>query len=97
MYYIPVRIASTGSSLDALHAGTIPEINPIVTATADPKTILPKESTNLKSPVIEDAIIDTTQTKNNPIKPPINAKITASNKNWKRINLFLAPNDFEYL
>ena len=52
------------------------------------------ESTNSKSPVKLEAINETINTKNNPINPPITERITASNKNWKRINLFFAPNDF---
>lgn len=94
MLYIPVLIASTGSNLDAEIAGSIPDIKPIAALIAVPTSIFHGESTNSKSPVNCDAKIETINTKNNPIKPPITAKITASNKNWNKINLFLAPNDF---
>ena len=39
-FYIPVRIASTGSNLAAVIAGKIPEINPIKAANPVPKTYL---------------------------------------------------------
>ena len=51
MSYIPVLIASTGSSRDAEIAGTIPEIKPITAETAVPINMFQGDSTNLKSPV----------------------------------------------
>ncbi len=79
--YIPVLIASTGSSLDAEIAGKIPETNPIPAEIAVPINIFHGDNTNSKSPVNDEAIIETIKTRNNPIKPPITASITASNKN----------------
>ena len=82
--YIPVLIASTGSNFEAEIAGRIPEIKPIAAEIAVPMNIFQGESTNSKSPVKLDAIIETIKTKNSPINPPITERITASNKNWKR-------------
>ena len=62
-------------------AGIIPEINPIIVESTNPKIILPADKTNSKSPVKFDATIATIHTNTNPINPPITAKITASNKN----------------
>lgn len=61
--YIPVRIASTGSSLAAEIAGMIPEINPIMAETKVPINMLKGDNTNSKSPVNWDAISATIQTK----------------------------------
>lgn len=91
--YIPVLIASTGSSFEAEIAGRIPDIKPINPASSVPKRIFPIPKTNSKSKTFVNttAII---QTKNKPIIPPITDSITASNKNWNKIKRFLAPNDF---
>ena len=86
-------MASTGSNLDAEIAGKIPEINPINAANPVPKITFPTPKTNSKSKAFVN-IIEIIQTRNNPIKPPITDKITASNRNWNNINRFLAPNDF---
>ena len=87
-------MASTGSSLDAEIAGIIPEINPIAADIIVPINMFVGESTNSKSPVKLDAIMDAINTRNKPIRPPIIAKITASNKNCSKMNLFFAPSDF---
>ena len=79
--YIPVRIASTGSKLEAFIAGKIPETNPIAAAITVPIIILKGDKTNSKSGVNAEAMRDATNTKSNPIIPPINARIMASNKN----------------
>ena len=78
--YIPLLIASTGSNFEAEIAGIIPEINPINAANPEPNNILAALKTNSKSRAAESqmAII---QTKNIPTIPPINERITASNKN----------------
>ena len=91
--YIPVLIASTGSNFDAEIAGRIPEINPIPAAKEVPKSILEKLKTNSKSSAFVRTIA-IIQTNNNPITPPKRDKITASNKNWYNIKLFLAPKAF---
>ena len=86
-------MASTGSKLAAEIAGKIPDSNPIKAARLVPNRIFPNPRTNSKSKALvkTKAII---QTKNNPIKPPIRERIIASNKNWNKINRFLAPKDF---
>ena len=78
--YIPVLIASTGSSLDAAIAGRIPEIKPINAANPVPRRMLPIPRTNSKSKALVKikAII---QTKIKPIIPPIKQSIIASNRN----------------
>ena len=79
-FYIPVRIASTGSNLAAVIAGKIPEINPIKAANPVPKNTLPILNTNSKS----KALVSTTeiiQTNNKPTAPPITESITASKRN----------------
>jgi hypothetical protein len=81
LFYIPVLIASTGSSLDAEIAGRIPAISPITAETIVPINILVGDNINSKSPVNCDARIETENTRTNPINPPIIAKIIASNKN----------------
>ena len=78
--YIPVLIASTGSSFEAEIAGRIPEINPIKAARPVPNRILPIPRTNSKS----NTLVKTTeiiQTNKSPIIPPIIESIIASNKN----------------
>ncbi len=79
-FYIPVLIASTGSSFEAEIAGRIPETRPMNIAKPVPNMTFPKLRTNSKSNAFVNpkAII---QTKNNPIKPPIKHKMIASNKN----------------
>lgn len=74
-------MASTGSNFEAEIAGIIPEINPITAETAKPTNIFQEESTNSKSPVNCEAAIEPNQTNPNPTRPPITARITASNKN----------------
>ena len=91
--YIPLRMASTGSNLDAEMAGRIPEIRPITAANDVPRRILPSPRTNSNSSALVKTMV-MSHTKNRPITPPITQRITDSNKNWKRINLFLAPSDF---
>lgn len=49
--YIPVLIASTGSNRDAINAGIIPAISPIIVAENIPQKILEVERINSKSPV----------------------------------------------
>lgn len=78
--YIPVRIASTGSNLEAEIAGKIPEIKPIKTDKPEPNNILNALSTNSKSKALVK-IMAIIQTKTIPNNPPNMAKITASNKN----------------
>lgn len=80
IYYIPVLMASTGSSLEAAIAGRIPEISPIIAAKPVPKRIFPSPNTNSKSNAFVKikAII---QTINKPIIPPSTESIIASNKN----------------
>jgi len=51
MNYIPVLIASTGSSLEADIAGITPEIRPISVESEKPKNIFQKDRTKLKEPV----------------------------------------------
>ena len=78
--YIPVRIASTGSSLEAVIAGRIPDINPINAASPVPKKIFAILRTNSNS----NTLVKTkaiAQTNNKPIIPPITERIMASNKN----------------
>ncbi len=80
MIYIPVLIASTGSNLDAVMAGKIPEISPIIAAKLVPRNTLLILNTNSKS----IAFVNTTdiiQTKSSQTAPPITERITASNKN----------------
>ena len=80
MIYIPVLIASTGSNLEAVMAGKIPEISPIIAAKLVPSNTLLILNTNSKS----IALVNTTdiiQTKSSPTAPPITERITASNKN----------------
>jgi hypothetical protein len=79
-YYIPVRIASTGSSLEAVIAGRIPDINPIAAANPVPKTIFVILRTNSKSNTLVK-IMAIAQTNNKPMIPPIRERIMASNKN----------------
>ena len=79
-------MASTGSNLDADIAGKIPAIKPINIANPEPNIILLKLSTNSKSSNLVNPIA-INKTNSIPIKPPIKQRITASNKNWKRINL----------
>lgn len=87
-------MASTGSSLEAEIAGIIPAIKPITAETAVPMNIFQGERMNSNSPVNWEAPIDANQTRNNPINPPITESITASKRNWNRMNLFFAPSDF---
>lgn len=93
--YIPVRMASTGSNCEAEMAGKIPETNPINAAKEVPRMIFPRLSTKSKSATC-DKMNAVTQTKKIPMMPPKTDKITASNKNWNKMNLFLAPSDFEF-
>jgi hypothetical protein len=51
-----VRIASTGSSLEADIAGIIPLISPIPAAIAVPINMFQGDRTNSKSPVKDEAI-----------------------------------------
>jgi hypothetical protein len=78
--YIPVLIASTGSSFEAEIAGRIPDIKPIMAANKVPNRTFPILRTKSKSNTLvnTNAII---QTKNKPIIPPITDNIMASNKN----------------
>ena len=78
---MPVRIASTGFKRDAEIAGRIPAINPMTEETTDPINIFAGDSINSKSPVNWEANLKTKNTRIIPIKPPIIARITASNKN----------------
>ena len=73
-------MASTGSNFEAEIAGIIPEINPIKAAKPEPNIILAALNTNSKSNA-DDKINAIIHTKNIPTIPPINDKITASNKN----------------
>ena len=77
---MPLLMASTGSNLEAVIAGIIPEINPINAANPEPNNILEALNTNSKSSALESTIA-IIQTKNIPTNPPIKDKITASNKN----------------
>ena len=77
---MPLRIASTGSSFEAVIAGIIPETKPIKAAKPEPNNIFEVLSTNSKSKTLDNTIA-IIQTKNIPINPPINDNITASNKN----------------
>lgn len=77
---MPLRIASTGSSFEAVIAGIIPEIKPIKAAKPEPNNMFEVLSTNSKSKALDNTIA-IIQTKNIPINPPINDNITASNKN----------------
>jgi hypothetical protein len=79
--YIPVRIASTGSKRDAEMAGITPETSPMIVDNINPKNMLPGDNTNSKSPEKDEAMSETIQTKPKPTKPPMTAKMTASNKN----------------
>ncbi len=79
--YIPVLMASTGSSREAEIAGIAPDINPIKDESPNPKKIFPKDKTNEKSSSVALTTIEINQTKITPIKPPNNDKIIASNKN----------------
>ena len=78
--YIPLRIASTGSNFEAEIAGIIPAIKPIKAAKPEPNNIFEVLKTNSKSNAL-DKTIAIIQTKNIPIKPPINDNITASKRN----------------
>ena len=78
--YIPLRIASTGSNLEADIAGTIPAIKPMNAATPEPNNIYYVLNTNSKSRA-ELKIRAIIQTKNIPTIPPITDSIIASNKN----------------
>lgn len=80
-FYIPVRIASTGSRREAEIAGITPESKPINVAKAKPKKILKNESTKVKSSTAALAPSDTNHTKIIPTTPPRTERITASNKN----------------
>ena len=77
---MPLLIASTGSNFEADIAGIIPDIKPIKAAKPEPSNIFAALKTNSKSNA-EDRIRAIIQTKNMPTIPPINDKITASNKN----------------
>ena len=78
--YIPVLMASTGSSLDALMAGRIPEMRPIMAAKPVPKRIFPSPKTNSNSNT-RDIIMAISQTIIMPIIPPSTERIMDSNKN----------------
>ena len=78
--YIPLLIASTGSSFEAVIAGRIPEISPMIAAKLVPKRILPKLKTNSKSNTLVK-IIAIIHTNNKPIKPPITQRMIASKRN----------------
>ena len=80
LFYIPERIASTGSNLEAEIAGKIPEIKPITIDKLEPKIIFEVLKTNSKSKALVK-IMAIIQTNKIPINPPNMAKITASNKN----------------
>ena len=80
LFYIPLLIASTGSSLEAVMAGKIPESNPINAARLVPKIMFPVLKTNSKS-INLVRIMAIIHTKKNPINPPIMQRIIASNKN----------------
>ena len=79
--YIPVRMASTGSNLDAESAGKTPDINPINVDKENPINIFQKDKTNSKSSTAKEATIEIIHTNSSPINPPITARIIASNKN----------------
>jgi len=78
--YIPLRIASTGSNLDAVIAGIIPETKPIIPDNPVPSIILSRLKINSKSKTLV-TMRAIPQTINKPIIPPITDKIIASNKN----------------
>lgn len=77
---MPLRIASTGSNLEAEMAGIIPATNPIKAANPEPNNMFDALNTNSKSNVFDNTMA-MIQTKNIPINPPINDKMMASNKN----------------
>lgn len=89
-----MRIASTGSNLDADKAGNIPETNPIVLAINMPMDILNGDNIKVKLGTKAFNPINPKKTIIIPINPPNTDKITASNKNCSNINRFLAPKAF---
>ena len=78
--YIPVLIASTGSSLDAEIAGKIPEIKPVTIETVAPNAMLNTLKTKLKSSKSVKSMANS-QTEMIPITPPMTDKMIDSNKN----------------
>ena len=73
-------MASTGSSRDAVNAGTIPAISPIMIASEVPRITFPKLRTNSKSATFDITMV-MIQTKIRPTAPPNKHKMMASNKN----------------
>ena len=84
-------MAVTGSSLEAIIAGMIPESIPITEDTVIPKKILSKVSRITKVSVERK---DSSETSIKPIAPPKKLRKTASKRNCKRIKEFFAPRDF---
>jgi len=80
-----MRMASTGLSRAAEEAGMMPESKPTTNEMPKPITTFFSDNTKLKSSVAALTAKVVSHTKISPNRPPIIAKSTASNKNWKRI------------
>ena len=73
-------MASTGSSREAVKAGTKPEITPIIAETVSPRMIFEEVRTSSKSMEAVTAVAPI-KTMNSPKLPPSKQRITDSNKN----------------
>ncbi len=80
-FYIPVLIASTGSSLAAIIAGMIPARRPIMALTLVPRITFEEDNIKVKSSTKIFAITVAIQTKSSPNRPPNKASMIDSNKN----------------
>ena len=73
-------MASTGLSLEAVQAGTNPEIRPIKADTKIPSIILANVSVNVKLKTDETTMVSA-NTISKPTSPPIRERKMDSNKN----------------
>jgi hypothetical protein len=77
-------MASTGFNREAEIAGAIPEINPITLEIINPiKTLFQLSEISKSIPPESESV--SKKMSNSPIIPPINERITASNKNWNKM------------